>query len=146
MQSISAQGTPPDAEESESPEAILDEFVEDAVEQYDGPAEDQVQSSQLPTRQGKRWKFWKKYEAGQKTRWWFASTAIPLLAATLGPLANVLVATSSSHLMPITEQAPDPLSLHLYPTGGRTSILTGGSFLPMKASPTRTLTGAIGAM
>lgn len=67
MQSISAQGTPPDAEESESPEAILDEFVEDAVEQYDGPAEDQVQSSQLPTRQGKRWKFWKKYEAGQKT-------------------------------------------------------------------------------
>jgi hypothetical protein len=23
-------------------------------------------------------------------RWWFASTAIPLLAATIGPLANVL--------------------------------------------------------
>ncbi|KAF2004568.1 voltage-gated potassium channel [Amniculicola lignicola CBS 123094] len=30
----------------------------------------------------------KKHET-RKTRWWFASTAIPLLAATLGPLANV---------------------------------------------------------
>ncbi|KAH7128622.1 potassium channel-like protein [Dendryphion nanum] len=35
-------------------------------------------------------KIWKKFRDGQETKWWFASTAIPLLAATLGPLANVL--------------------------------------------------------
>ncbi|KAF2736733.1 voltage-gated potassium channel [Polyplosphaeria fusca] len=31
-----------------------------------------------------------QYDNGQKSDWWFASTAIPLLAATLSPLANVL--------------------------------------------------------
>lgn len=31
-----------------------------------------------------------KWEEGEPQTWWFASTAIPLLAATLGPLANVL--------------------------------------------------------
>ncbi|EKG14168.1 hypothetical protein MPH_08662 [Macrophomina phaseolina MS6] len=36
-------------------------------------------------------RFWeRKREDGSKNDWWFASTAIPLLAATLGPLANVL--------------------------------------------------------
>jgi potassium channel subfamily K len=34
------------------------------------------------------WNMWKKWE-GEETDWWFASTGIPLLAATLGPLANV---------------------------------------------------------
>ena len=34
------------------------------------------------------WNVWKKWE-GQDSDWWFASTGIPLLAATLGPLANV---------------------------------------------------------
>ncbi|KAF9730865.1 potassium channel [Paraphaeosphaeria minitans] len=33
--------------------------------------------------------FWKKNEQGEKSDWWFASTGIPLLAATLGPLANI---------------------------------------------------------
>ncbi|KAF9638413.1 hypothetical protein BFW01_g9310 [Lasiodiplodia theobromae] len=36
-------------------------------------------------------RFWeRRREDGSKNDWWFASTAIPLLAATLGPLANVL--------------------------------------------------------
>ncbi|CAA9960382.1 Outward-rectifier potassium channel TOK1 channel YORK [Pyrenophora teres f. maculata] len=34
------------------------------------------------------WNTWKKWE-GEESDWWFASTGIPLLAATLGPLANV---------------------------------------------------------
>lgn len=34
------------------------------------------------------WNIWKKYEKDE-VDWWFASTGIPLLAATLGPLANV---------------------------------------------------------
>ncbi|KNG46867.1 potassium channel [Stemphylium lycopersici] len=34
------------------------------------------------------WNVWKKWE-GEDSDWWFASTGIPLLAATLGPLANV---------------------------------------------------------
>jgi potassium channel subfamily K len=32
---------------------------------------------------------WKKWKHGEESDWWFASTGIPLLAATLGPLANV---------------------------------------------------------
>jgi potassium channel subfamily K len=30
------------------------------------------------------------YDDDDDTDWWFASTAIPLLAATMAPLANVL--------------------------------------------------------
>ena len=30
------------------------------------------------------------YDDEEDTDWWFASTAIPLLAATMAPLANVL--------------------------------------------------------
>ncbi|KAF2760520.1 voltage-gated potassium channel [Pseudovirgaria hyperparasitica] len=38
-----------------------------------------------------RWKDGEKnYENGQESDWWFASIGVPLLAATLGPLANVL--------------------------------------------------------
>ncbi|KAF2122364.1 hypothetical protein BDV96DRAFT_640406 [Lophiotrema nucula] len=33
---------------------------------------------------------WSKHVEGERSDWWFASTAIPLLAATLAPLANVL--------------------------------------------------------
>ncbi|KAF2262200.1 voltage-gated potassium channel, partial [Lojkania enalia] len=36
-----------------------------------------------------RRKLWKRYSDGPYN-WWFASTAIPLVAASLGPLANVL--------------------------------------------------------
>ena len=35
------------------------------------------------------WKSWKRWTDDSETSWWFASTGIPLLAATLGPLANV---------------------------------------------------------
>lgn len=35
------------------------------------------------------WNIWKKWEEEEEADWWFASTGIPLLAATLGPLANV---------------------------------------------------------
>ncbi|KAF2034250.1 potassium channel-like protein [Setomelanomma holmii] len=35
------------------------------------------------------WRVFKKWKEGDGNDWWFASTAIPLLAATLGPLANV---------------------------------------------------------
>lgn len=42
----------------------------------------------------KKFKLWKvnmrNVEDDQPVDWWFASTAIPILAATLGPLANVL--------------------------------------------------------
>lgn len=37
----------------------------------------------------RHWKLWHKWIDGSETSWWFASTGIPLLAATLGPLANV---------------------------------------------------------
>lgn len=37
------------------------------------------------------WKFRLRPDDDEETQdWWFASTAIPLLAATMGPLANVL--------------------------------------------------------
>ncbi|KAF2623310.1 voltage-gated potassium channel [Macroventuria anomochaeta] len=36
-----------------------------------------------------RWKIWHKWTDGSDSSWWFASTGIPLLAACLGPLANV---------------------------------------------------------
>lgn len=43
------------------------------------------------TQTGRRW--WKftlrPWDDDEEQDWWFASTAIPLLAATLGPLANV---------------------------------------------------------
>ncbi|KAF2472878.1 voltage-gated potassium channel [Lindgomyces ingoldianus] len=37
-----------------------------------------------------RWKRKVNFDENEKSDWWFASTAIPLLAASLGPLANVL--------------------------------------------------------
>ena len=40
------------------------------------------------TKKRRWWNLWKKWE-GEEADWWFASTGIPLLAATLGPLANV---------------------------------------------------------
>lgn len=39
----------------------------------------------------KWWKFTlRPWDDDQEQNWWFAGTAIPLLAATIGPLANVL--------------------------------------------------------
>ncbi|KAF2502771.1 voltage-gated potassium channel [Lophium mytilinum] len=47
--------------------------------------------NRAPERQRRKWSLKpKKWQEGQEHDWWFASTGIPLLAATLGPLANVL--------------------------------------------------------
>lgn len=43
----------------------------------------------LHSREKRWWDVWKRWEEGEESNWWFASTGIPLLAATLGPLANV---------------------------------------------------------
>jgi potassium channel subfamily K len=41
-------------------------------------------------KKNQRWfNVFKRWKHGSETDWWFASTGIPLLAATLGPLANV---------------------------------------------------------
>ncbi|KAI4649229.1 hypothetical protein J4E93_003543 [Alternaria ventricosa] len=60
-------------------------------ERYDAQDEEEQRKEQLTRKDSKkeRWcNVWKKWE-GQDSDWWFASTGIPLLAATLGPLANV---------------------------------------------------------
>jgi potassium channel subfamily K len=59
------------------------------------PATNIIPSSvQQPKARKKPMRLWDPYEnewdEGEPQDWWFASTAIPLLAATLGPLANVL--------------------------------------------------------
>ena len=47
---------------------------------------------ETPGRQRQKWKFHLRPDDddGQPQDWWFCSTAIPLLAATTGPLANVM--------------------------------------------------------
>ena len=60
-------------------------------EQCNAQEEEEQRKEHLPREDSKRkrwWNIWKKWE-GQDSDWWFASTGIPLLAATLGPLANV---------------------------------------------------------
>lgn len=48
-------------------------------------------SQSAPNRAGSKWKFrMRPDDDGEAQDWWFASTAIPLLAATTGPLANVM--------------------------------------------------------
>lgn len=52
---------------------------------YPDPAEEK-----RPLSKNKSWRnVIKKWKDGEKSDWWFASTGIPLMAATLGPLANV---------------------------------------------------------
>lgn len=47
--------------------------------------------ARTPTQTKELWKFRLRPDDDEETQdWWFASTAIPLLAATMGPLANVL--------------------------------------------------------
>ncbi|KAF2849470.1 potassium channel-like protein [Plenodomus tracheiphilus IPT5] len=43
----------------------------------------------LTSKKKRWWDVWERWKEGEETDWWFASTGIPLLAATLGPLANV---------------------------------------------------------
>jgi potassium channel subfamily K len=51
-------------------------------------------STQQPKARRKSMRLWDsdetEWDDGEPQDWWFASTAIPLLAATLGPMANVL--------------------------------------------------------
>ena len=59
------------------------------------PATNIIPSSiQQPKARKKPMRLWdpdeNEWDDGEPQDWWFASTAIPLLAATLGPLANVL--------------------------------------------------------
>ncbi|KAH9870971.1 hypothetical protein J1614_006545 [Plenodomus biglobosus] len=42
-----------------------------------------------PPKAKRWWHVWQRWKEGEESDWWFASTGIPLLAATLGPLANV---------------------------------------------------------
>ncbi|KAF1913058.1 potassium channel-like protein [Ampelomyces quisqualis] len=41
------------------------------------------------SRKKRWWNVFNRWKEGQESDWWFASTGIPLMAATLGPLANV---------------------------------------------------------
>ncbi|KAH7371359.1 potassium channel-like protein [Pyrenochaeta sp. MPI-SDFR-AT-0127] len=57
-----------------------------------GSTEQNPQSGKKDHEESQRkrwWNVWKRWHEGQESDWWFASTGIPLLAATLGPLANV---------------------------------------------------------
>ncbi|KAJ4987029.1 Outward-rectifier potassium channel TOK1 [Stagonosporopsis vannaccii] len=54
-----------------------------------GAANTSANTSQHQGHKRKRWTPWHKWIDGSDTSWWFASTGIPLLAATLGPLANI---------------------------------------------------------
>jgi potassium channel subfamily K len=59
-------------------------------EQPNGSQQENEKSREALTKQeshSNRW--WKRWKDGEQSDWWFASTGIPLLAATLGPLANV---------------------------------------------------------
>ncbi|CBX99258.1 hypothetical protein IAQ61_000631 [Plenodomus lingam] len=50
----------------------------------------QDEASESPeSEERKWWSVWGRWRDGDQSDWWFASTGIPLLAATLGPLANV---------------------------------------------------------
>ncbi|KAE8847861.1 hypothetical protein PTNB85_01704 [Pyrenophora teres f. teres] len=58
-------------------------YVTQSEADHPGPSSSAKENSKK-----RRWNTWKKWE-GEESDWWFASTGIPLLAATLGPLANV---------------------------------------------------------
>ncbi|KAF1942259.1 potassium channel-like protein [Clathrospora elynae] len=59
--------------------------------QQDARREDEKSDIPMTKRENKSpwWDIWKRRKDCQESDWWFASTGIPLLAATLGPLANV---------------------------------------------------------
>jgi potassium channel subfamily K len=62
-------------------------------EQPDGSQQENEKSRKdLKEKEGqskRSYNIWKRWKDGEESDWWFASTGIPLLAATLGPLANV---------------------------------------------------------
>ncbi|KAF2450967.1 voltage-gated potassium channel [Karstenula rhodostoma CBS 690.94] len=90
----------PNSPATEHPRISDGETIRRSYEQVE-KTEDEVQEPLAQKRS--RLMFWKKYEQGEKSDWWFASTGIPLLAATLGPLANIssLVALVTSWRMDV---------------------------------------------
>ncbi|KAL5408964.1 hypothetical protein PMIN03_006225 [Paraphaeosphaeria minitans] len=85
MTSVSVK-TPPGSSATEQPRVLDGETIRRSEEQVE-KTEEEVQDPLARKRSGLM--FWKKNEQGEKSDWWFASTGIPLLAATLGPLANI---------------------------------------------------------
>lgn len=53
------------------------------------PTQEALKCLQNDDRRPGCWNIWHKRTDGRDTTWWFASTGIPLLAATLGPFANL---------------------------------------------------------
>ena len=69
--------------------SIIASNTVNAVEAHHGPHEKPVEASHGSGR--RVWKFRMRPDDDDEPQdWWFASTAIPLLAATFGPLANVM--------------------------------------------------------
>ncbi|KAF2713247.1 voltage-gated potassium channel [Pleomassaria siparia CBS 279.74] len=88
MVSIPSSAADTPVEGSEKPPQTAHESETTQNVQYDertGLKLDQEASSRKES--GRR--VWRKSREGQMSNWWFASTGIPLLAATLGPLANI---------------------------------------------------------
>lgn len=74
--------------------------------------------------QGKRPMFRLRPEDDEEPQdWWFCSTAIPLLAATSGPLANVLsiAGTKNERIDPLPE-APRLMNLQRWSLHGETDM------------------------
>lgn len=79
--------------------------------------------------QGQPWWKWslRPWDDDQENDWWFASTAIPLLAATIGPLANVLsiAALVTPWRMCLVPGVTDRVTAAICSWNGDTSILVG---------------------
>jgi hypothetical protein len=77
----------------------------------------------------RRWKFrMRGYDDQDATDWWFASTAIPLLAATIAPLANVLSIAALVTYWRMDLRDPNDLALLLAPYQGTTFKDPPGSY------------------
>ncbi|KAF9693337.1 hypothetical protein EKO04_008648 [Ascochyta lentis] len=78
-----------EAEKPQTPASSVATAPQQQALQIQEPPQDAAHKRQDKDREAKRGKLWRKWDDGAETTWWFASTGIPLLAATLGPLANV---------------------------------------------------------
>jgi potassium channel subfamily K len=81
----------------DAPSAVMPPTLDDdAVELTENPRTgdfnhetSSVKHSLSQKKKQRWWNVFKRWKDGSESDWWFASTGIPLLAATLGPLANV---------------------------------------------------------
>ena len=81
--SSSSSNAKPDNDNDNSTSTLNHEPIE-FIEPPQEPQQD-------PRRHRRKWKFhMRPDDDGEPQDWWFCSTAIPLLAATIGPLANVM--------------------------------------------------------